>query len=163
MIVVTIIGILAAIAIPGYMDYTARAQTTEVFSQMDGLKLKVQLYFQEEGACISNNAVSPGDLADQHSIAEKSAYSGQYTAEIATGGTITGERDGGCTVTGKFKNTGLNNALQGNSLVYTLYGFSDHTPRWVCHTPDIAPSSYILLPPLCRFASFEDAKAALNN
>jgi len=38
MIVVAIIGILAAVAIPAYGDYTARAQAAEAFTLMDGLK-----------------------------------------------------------------------------------------------------------------------------
>ena len=38
MIVVAIIGILAAVAIPAYGDYTARAQTSEAFVLIDGFK-----------------------------------------------------------------------------------------------------------------------------
>jgi type IV pilus assembly protein PilA len=38
MIVVTIIGILAAVAIPAYGDYTARGQVSEAFALMDGMK-----------------------------------------------------------------------------------------------------------------------------
>jgi len=38
MIVVAIIGILAAVAIPAYGDYTARAQAAEAFTLLDGLK-----------------------------------------------------------------------------------------------------------------------------
>ena len=38
MIVVAIIGILAAIAIPQYQDYIARSQVGEALSLMDGLK-----------------------------------------------------------------------------------------------------------------------------
>ncbi len=38
MIVVAIIGILAAIAIPAYSDYTARGQASEAFNLMDGMK-----------------------------------------------------------------------------------------------------------------------------
>jgi len=159
-IVITIIGILAAIVIPGYMDYIARAQASEAFVQMDGLKQKVQLYFQEEGACIDNITVILGDIADQNSIAAKTAYAGHYTAEIATGGDVSA--DGGCTVTGVFKNADVSQALQGNSVVYTLFGFSARTPQWLCHSPDIDPSDYILLPTMCRFASFADAEAALN-
>jgi type IV pilus assembly protein PilA len=38
MIVVAIIGILAAVAIPAYTDYTARGQASEAYNLMDGLK-----------------------------------------------------------------------------------------------------------------------------
>ena len=38
MIVVAIIGILAAVAIPAYKDYTAKAQAAEAFTLLDGLK-----------------------------------------------------------------------------------------------------------------------------
>lgn len=41
MIVVAIIGILAAVAIPAYQDYTAKAQASEAFVLLDGLKSSV--------------------------------------------------------------------------------------------------------------------------
>ena len=41
MIVVAIIGILAAIAIPAYQDYTIRSQVTEGLNLADGLKTGV--------------------------------------------------------------------------------------------------------------------------
>ena len=41
MIVVAIIGILAAIAIPAYQDYVARSQVTEAFTLIDGQKTLV--------------------------------------------------------------------------------------------------------------------------
>ncbi|HEV7929724.1 MAG TPA: pilin, partial [Nitrosospira sp.] len=39
MIVVAIIGILAAVALPAYQDYTARAQATEAMTLLGGLKV----------------------------------------------------------------------------------------------------------------------------
>ena len=41
MIVVAIIGILAAVAVPAYKDYTAKAQGSEAFSMLDGLKADI--------------------------------------------------------------------------------------------------------------------------
>ena len=41
MIVVAIIGILAAVAIPAYQDYTAKAQASEAYILLDGLKTAI--------------------------------------------------------------------------------------------------------------------------
>src|SRR5450759_2239542 len=41
MIVVAIIGILAAIAIPAYSDYTAKSQAAEAYTLLDGLKTPI--------------------------------------------------------------------------------------------------------------------------
>jgi len=49
MIVVAIIGILAAIAIPAYQDYTARAQATEALSATAGIRADIGLYLSEVG------------------------------------------------------------------------------------------------------------------
>lgn len=50
MIVVAIIGILAAVAIPSYRDYTARAQMSEALSLMSGFKTGLAEYHQSQGA-----------------------------------------------------------------------------------------------------------------
>jgi type IV pilus assembly protein PilA len=50
MIVVAIIGILAAIAIPQYQDYIARAQASEACALLGGLKTPVAEYFAVNGA-----------------------------------------------------------------------------------------------------------------
>jgi type IV pilus assembly protein PilA len=49
MIVVAIIGILAAIAIPAYQDYTIRAQVTEGLNLIDGVKVAVADYYTQNG------------------------------------------------------------------------------------------------------------------
>ena len=49
MIVVAIVGILAAIAIPAYQDYTVRAQVSEGLSLMDGAKKAVEDTFESTG------------------------------------------------------------------------------------------------------------------
>lgn len=50
MIVVAIIGILAAIAIPSYQDYTARAQVSEAVSLASSFKTGLAEHFQSEGS-----------------------------------------------------------------------------------------------------------------
>jgi len=50
MIVVAIVGILAAIAIPAYQNYTIRAQVTEGLSIGDGWKTAIAEYYANNGA-----------------------------------------------------------------------------------------------------------------
>ncbi|OIR15958.1 fimbrial protein precursor [mine drainage metagenome] len=50
MIVVAIIGILAAVAIPAYQDYVVKAKLSKVQSTMDSVKLALAMYYQENGS-----------------------------------------------------------------------------------------------------------------
>ena len=58
MIVVEIIGILAAIALPAYQDYVGRAQVAEVFALIDGKKTAVAEACQLAGQCSGLTSVS---------------------------------------------------------------------------------------------------------
>jgi type IV pilus assembly protein PilA len=51
MIVVAIIGILAAIALPAYQDYVARSQISEPFTLMEGMKSIIAEECQQAGGC----------------------------------------------------------------------------------------------------------------
>jgi len=59
MIVVAIIGILAAIALPAYQDYIARAQVSEAFVMADGVKVYVAEQCQNAGTCTGATTVAP--------------------------------------------------------------------------------------------------------
>lgn len=50
MIVVAIIGILAAVAIPAYQDYVVKAKLSKVQSTMDSLKTALAMTYQETGS-----------------------------------------------------------------------------------------------------------------
>ncbi len=56
MIVVAIIGILAAIAIPAYQDYVVKAKLSKVATAVDSIKLAVANYGQENGGTVASLA-----------------------------------------------------------------------------------------------------------
>jgi len=58
MIVVAIIGILAAIAIPAYQDYTIRAKVSEALVASAPAKTGVSEYFLSEGTLPADNATA---------------------------------------------------------------------------------------------------------
>ena len=58
MIVVAIIGILAAVAIPSYQDYTKRAHVSEGLSLAGAAKTGVSEYYGSQGSWPSNNATA---------------------------------------------------------------------------------------------------------
>ena len=59
MIVVAIIGILAAIAIPAYQDYTVRSKVTEAVAGMSAAKTSLAEFFTSQGH-MPANATSAG-------------------------------------------------------------------------------------------------------
>ena len=58
MIVVAIIGILAAIAIPAYQDYTVRSKVTELINAAGVCKTSVAEYYQTKGVMPADTTAS---------------------------------------------------------------------------------------------------------
>jgi hypothetical protein len=72
---VSLIGILAAIAIPAYQDYTIRAQVAEALNLAAGSKIAVAEYYADEGRFPADNAEAGLPPAEQ--------ISGAYVASVA--------------------------------------------------------------------------------
>jgi len=80
MIVVAIIGILAAIAIPAYQDYTVRSQVTEGLNLASDLKAGVAESFAQTGTWPANN----------NSLGITQVKSGKYVSDVSVNtGSIT--------------------------------------------------------------------------
>ena len=59
MIVVAIIGILAAVAIPAYQDYTIKAKIGNALTAVDSVKTAIALCVQEHGGVLPTAILSP--------------------------------------------------------------------------------------------------------
>jgi type IV pilus assembly protein PilA len=106
MIVVAIIGILAAIAIPSYQDYSVRAQVSEAFITLDGLKASIEEELAA-GGCPDNTSAAVGG------ISASTDMTGQYIASVLTGGTAPA-----CSVTVTFKSASpVASPIQGKKIV----------------------------------------------
>ena len=86
MIVVAIIGILAAVALPAYQTYTAKAKYSEVVNATAGLKTAVEVCALDKGAVddCSDGANGPG-----YNIADITVAYGNVAGVTVAGGVIT--------------------------------------------------------------------------
>ena len=82
MIVVAIIGILAAVALPAYQDYTKRARYAEIINMAGGVKVAVELCVQEAGGVLTNCGTGTGATSEQG--VNSAATTGASNAAVAT-------------------------------------------------------------------------------
>lgn len=121
MIVVAIIGILAAVAIPAYQDYIARSQASEGATLLGGLKTPVAEYYL-------NNGTVPA-LGQLGSVTKSGEYVRTITADVGNNQYIATFKQAG-SVAEKLASTTM-------TLEFTT---SDSTWTWSCNVPtEIAP------------------------
>lgn len=130
MIVVAIIGILAAIAIPAYQDYTIRAQVSEGLSLAAGSKVAVTEFYQDRGAWPTNN--------EQAGVSEPANISGKYVANV----TVANQN-----ITVAYGGTEVNNNINGATLVLSATN-NTGAIEWDC--AGNAPLVPKWLPAACR-------------
>ncbi|HFA0833963.1 TPA: pilin, partial [Neisseria gonorrhoeae] len=117
MIVIAIVGILAAVALPAYQDYTARAQVSEAILLAEGQKSAVTEYYLNNGKWPEDN--------DKAGVASASDIKGKYVekVEVAKG-----------VVTATMKSDGVNKEIQGKKL--SLWGRREAgSVKWFCGQP----------------------------
>ncbi|MCU7800878.1 MAG: pilin [gamma proteobacterium symbiont of Lucinoma myriamae] len=110
MIVVAIIGILAAVAIPAYKDYIARSQATEASVLLSGLKAPLAEYYQDKGAVAT--------LTDLSAVS-----SGKYVASVTGAATAI--------YTATYKSAGIAPQIQGKTMTMA-YDTNLGTFTWSC-------------------------------
>ncbi len=81
MIVVAIIGILAAVAIPAYSDYTAKAQASEAFVMLDGVKTTIASAMGEDPT-VANCGVQAAVAGKFSDLALPAVAAGVCTATV---------------------------------------------------------------------------------
>ncbi|HEZ2639930.1 TPA: pilin, partial [Neisseria meningitidis] len=117
MIVIAIVGILAAVALPAYQDYTARAQVSEAILLAEGQKSAVTEYYLNHGEWPANNS-SAG-------VASSSEIKGKYVKEVEVKNGV---------VTAQMASSGVNNEIKGKKL--SLWAKRQAgSVKWFCGQP----------------------------
>ncbi|MBH2250391.1 pilin [Neisseria meningitidis] len=117
MIVIAIVGILAAVALPAYQDYTARAQVSEAILLAEGQKSAVTEYYL-------NHGIWPGDNSSA-GVATSSKIKGKYVKEVTVAKGV---------ITATMLSSGVNKEIQGKKL--SLWAKrQDGSVKWFCGQP----------------------------
>lgn len=131
MMVVAIIGILAAMAIPSYLEYTGRAQLTEAIELMFGGKSPLAEYF-------ANNGNWPSAVGSV-----MGTTSGKYTANISGLGA-----GSAYTMTATMRVAG--SASAGVATKTVQLSTTDGGKKWLCASGGGNPVDTRYLPAACR-------------
>jgi type IV pilus assembly protein PilA len=135
MIVVAIIGILAAIAIPAYQGYVARAQAAEAMELMGGAKMPLTEYYSDHGVWPTDPIQIGINTAGRYVIDSAEFVAGQGTSALTL------------TMLATFRSSDISRLLMGRQLTLET---TDGGKTWACRpatTNGVNPS---YLPSACR-------------
>ena len=150
MIVVAIIGILAAVAIPQYQNYVARAQVSEGLVLASEVKAALTLYYQETGGFPEPESTS-NPFVETHKmlgIAADTELSSKYVIHIRV------QRDNGA-IKVKFRSDApVNGLIRGKKFELRPKEISDvWVGYWTCYTEESDSEPWIdtaYLPSSCK-------------
>jgi type IV pilus assembly protein PilA len=123
MIVIAIIGILAAIAIPAYQNYTIRSQVTEGLSLAAGWKTAISEYYAQNGSFPAGSTTAAAGAATKVSVT--GASSGKYVSAISVAANgVINIKYGGPQASAKIPATSILSLLPGTD--------SNNDVIWIC-------------------------------
>jgi|ERR1700722_17837336 len=134
MIVVAIIAILAAIALPAYQDYLIRSQVSEGAVLSDGAKTAISEFY-------SNKGVFPGSNASA-GLALSGSIQGKYVASVDAGGTKG-------VIQAKYNSTNANLKIQTKVLAFSAITHAGSI-EWHCNNTSFTTVDQKYLPTSCR-------------
>ncbi|OAM26104.1 pilin [Eikenella longinqua] len=125
MIVIAIIGILAAIALPAYQDYVARSQATEGFKATAGVQTDIATFYADQNKWPDNSTSAGKAILDGAQALEGKYFAAKGVSVDSTDGSISivfssGANDG---ETLKLKPTAV--AATGQISKWTCSGFAN--------------------------------------
>jgi type IV pilus assembly protein PilA len=130
MIVIAIIGILAAVAIPMYLDYAVRSQIAEGLSLTSGAKTAASEFFMDRGTFPANNS--------EAGLEASGNISGKYVASVTVTSNVISVQYGNA----------ANAQILGETVELTADTSAAGSVTWVCASGGTIQDKH--LPTACR-------------
>lgn len=111
MIVVAIIGLLVAVAVPAYQQYLARAEVMDAVNLIIGMKVEFTDFYGSFGSCPVNGVSPYGQPTD---------YQGKYIAKLEFGGPLPSVPNSTCSITATFKSNNVHPGLANKTIIVAM-------------------------------------------